>query len=70
MRYRILTILRASPNGLTISEIAKVFRVSLSRISHQMRILESARLVAGSSDASRTRYRFAVPSQYSQYFSR
>src|SRR3990167_6739347 len=68
MRYRILTILRAAPQGLTISEMARVFRVSLSRISHQMRILESARLVKGNRDAFRTRYQFAVPARYSRYF--
>ena len=44
-RFRILMILRHEPAGLTPTEIAKVLHVSLSRVSHQMRILRDHGLV-------------------------
>lgn len=45
-RYQILVLLRAKPAGMTVTDMAKVLRGSLSRISHQMRILRSRKLVA------------------------
>ncbi len=45
-RLKILYLLSQVPNpGLTITDISKVLGASLSRISHQMRILKKSGLV-------------------------
>ncbi|MBN1585556.1 winged helix-turn-helix transcriptional regulator [Candidatus Uhrbacteria bacterium] len=45
VRYRIICALAQSKNGLTVSEIAKLFGYSVSRVSHQLRILRKYRIV-------------------------
>jgi DNA-binding transcriptional ArsR family regulator len=45
VRYNILVLLAQSPDGLTVSELAQVFKFSVSRVSHQLRILRKYNLV-------------------------
>jgi DNA-binding transcriptional ArsR family regulator len=45
VRYNILGVLGLSKNGLTVTELAKIFDYSVSRVSHQLRILRKYNLV-------------------------
>jgi DNA-binding transcriptional ArsR family regulator len=45
MRFKIIFILNKQKSGLTVTEMAKILDVSLSRVSHQLRILKKYRLV-------------------------
>jgi ArsR family transcriptional regulator, zinc-responsive transcriptional repressor len=56
-RFKILMILRKEPAGLTPTEIAKVLNVSLSRVSHQMRILRDHDLVTVTENSREAIYR-------------
>jgi DNA-binding transcriptional ArsR family regulator len=58
-RYQILTILGGHKEGYTVSEIAYVLQVSISRVSHQMKILKNHRLVSSSSGGKYVTYRLA-----------
>ena len=46
-RYRIITILQNNPNGLTVTDLAKVLKATPSQTSHQLRILKKYNLVLG-----------------------
>lgn len=45
IRYKIIVLLRSRHEGMTVTEIADDLGSSLSRVSHQLRILRQARLV-------------------------
>jgi DNA-binding transcriptional ArsR family regulator len=45
-RYKILVLLGAKPSGMTVSDLAGILSASLSRVSHQMRILRKYGMVA------------------------
>ncbi len=45
IRYKIVVLLRAERAGLTVTELASSLGSSLSRVSHQLRILRQAKLV-------------------------
>jgi DNA-binding transcriptional ArsR family regulator len=64
IRFRILMILRAAPKGLSVTEIAEVLGASLSRISHQMRILRKSKLVSSRRDSRSVIYALANPRIY------
>jgi DNA-binding transcriptional ArsR family regulator len=55
-RYKILVLLGAYPSGLTVSEIAAALGASLSRVSHQMRILRKQSVVSGSRNSRTITY--------------
>lgn len=44
-RYKILVMLHYQPEGLTVTEMARTLNSTLSRISHQMRILRRYKIV-------------------------
>ena len=44
-RFQILILLQTRSDGITVTELAKTLRGSLSRISHQMRILRRHQIV-------------------------
>lgn len=46
-RFEIILALSKHKNGLTVSELAHILEASLSRISHQLRILKKDKLVRG-----------------------
>ncbi len=56
-RFKILMVLRHEPAGLTPTEIAKALNVSLSRISHQLRILRDHDLVTVTAGSREVTYR-------------
>ncbi len=58
-RFKILTMLQLSPAGLTPTDIARVLNVSLSRVSHQLRILRDHRLVMTNEGSREVVYRIA-----------
>ena len=45
VRYKVMGALTQAKNGLTVSELAKLFGYSVSRVSHQLRILRKYSLV-------------------------
>lgn len=45
VRVRIMGALRLSDHGLSVSDLAEIFGYSVSRISHQLRILRKYHLV-------------------------
>ncbi|MFA6603251.1 MAG: metalloregulator ArsR/SmtB family transcription factor [Patescibacteria group bacterium] len=44
-RWQVLMLLRNSENGLTTTDIAAILKATLSRVSHQLRILKGHGLV-------------------------
>lgn len=46
VRYNILVVLAQTEGGLTVSELGQVFGFSVSRVSHQLRILRKHNLVS------------------------
>lgn len=46
MRFRIVLLLAAQKEGLNVTELAKILGASLSRVSHQLRILKVGGFVA------------------------
>lgn len=58
-RYRILMLLLVSPRGLTVSDIGKILGASLSRVSHQMRILRSKSVVSSERNSRMVTYAIA-----------
>lgn len=59
MRFEITLILSKYPEGLTVSEIAELLHSSLSRISHQLRILKKDNLVGSTREGRNVTYRIA-----------
>lgn len=45
-RFKIIVLLRTRKSGFTVTEMAEILNASLSRISHQLRILRRYRLVS------------------------
>lgn len=45
MRFKIVFLLKKNSKGLTVTEIAQLLNASLSRISHQLRLLKEHKLV-------------------------
>ncbi len=45
LRYKIICLLSANARGLTVTELAETLGSSLSRVSHQLRILRVGKLV-------------------------
>lgn len=45
-RHKIIHVLKRCPNGLTVTDIAQILNSSLSRISHQIKILKSNNLIS------------------------
>lgn len=56
-RLKILYALRGVKDGLTITDISKLLNASLSRVSHQMRILKKAGLVSAEKEGRNVFYR-------------
>lgn len=46
IRFKIVFLLKKNNRGLTVTEIAELLNASLSRISHQLRILKEHKLVS------------------------
>lgn len=59
-RFRILVLLHERPDGLKVTEIAKVLQASTSRISHQMRILRKNGLVSAAPNGREKIYRSRI----------
>lgn len=57
LRFRILVLLRAHHDGLTVGEIADILQGSVSRTSHQLRILKDANLIVSEGLDHQVRYR-------------
>lgn len=45
LRYKIVCLLSASPKGMTVTTLAESLGSSLSRVSHQLRILRQGNMV-------------------------
>lgn len=45
LRYKIVCLLSASPRGMTVTALAETLGSSLSRVSHQLRILRQGDIV-------------------------
>ncbi|HRY62159.1 MAG TPA: helix-turn-helix domain-containing protein [Candidatus Paceibacterota bacterium] len=58
-RHKIIHILNRSKRGLTETEIAHVLSSSLSKISHQMKILKEHELIVSSGKGRDAIYRLA-----------
>lgn len=59
MRFEITLILSKYPEGLTVGEIAELLQSSLSRISHQLRILKKDSLVESAREGRNVTYRIS-----------
>lgn len=46
VRFNILAALGQTADGMTVSELAKLFHYSVSRVSHQLRILRTHHIVS------------------------
>ena len=46
-RFEIIHALSKHKNGLTVTELARIIEASLSRVSHQLKILKKDQLVLG-----------------------
>ena len=57
VRYKILGALIQSKDGLTVSEMAKIFGYSVSRVSHQLRILRKYKVVTMQRNGKSMTYR-------------
>jgi len=64
VRFKILIMLSRSPKGLSVTDIARTLNGSLSRISHQMRILKRSKLVAAQRDSRSMIYSLENPRIY------
>lgn len=56
VRYKILALLSAHKPGLRVTDLASVLHASLSRVSHQLRILRKYDLVVASGTNRETLY--------------
>ena len=56
-RFKILLLLSRYGQGFTVTELAKVLNASLSRISHQLRILKRHHLVSAKGQNRETVYK-------------
>lgn len=45
-RHKIVHLLKQSPRGLNVTDLAFILKMSLSRVSHQLKILREHRLVS------------------------
>lgn len=60
MRFRILMTLKyLGQGGLTVTELALILNVSLSRISHQLKILKDYNLIVSKKIGGELRYSLA-----------
>ena len=46
-RFKIVVLLKYFPSGLTVTQISEMLGASLSRISHQLKILRKHKMVEG-----------------------
>ncbi len=58
-RFKIVVLLRKHKGGLTVTELAHALNASLSRISHQLKILKKNNLVEGTGKNRETLYKLA-----------
>lgn len=56
-RFRIIVLLRKEKNGLNVSEISKILKSSLSKISHQLFILRKEKIVVDIGKGRETIYK-------------
>lgn len=56
-RFRIITLLKNRPPGLTVSRLAVILDASPSKVSHQLRILRNFELVSGEQNGKSITYR-------------
>ena len=59
MRFKVLTLLGSRREGFTVTELARVLQSSLSRVSHQLRILRKHKLVFAKGINRETIYRLS-----------
>lgn len=58
-RFKIIALLRHYPKGLAVTQLAKMLHASLSRVSHQLRILKGHKLVEATSQNREKIYKLA-----------
>jgi DNA-binding transcriptional ArsR family regulator len=58
-RFKIIIVLAQHRDGLTVSQIARILKFSLSRISHQLNILKLNRLIVAKRLNRDIRYKLA-----------
>ncbi|MFH1631621.1 MAG: helix-turn-helix domain-containing protein [bacterium] len=46
IRFKVIALLKKHPEGLSVSQLAEILDSSLSKISHQLRPLREAKLIA------------------------
>jgi len=56
-RFKLIALLRHYQKGLTVTQLAKMLRASLSRVSHQLRILKAHKLVEATSQNRKKIYK-------------
>jgi len=59
VRFNILAALGQTADGMTVSELARLFRYSVSRVSHQLRILRNHHIVSMHRNGKSMVYRIA-----------
>ena len=59
MRYKILVLLESEPKGMIVSDLADILGASLSRVSHQMRILREHHVVSAARANRTAKYAIA-----------
>lgn len=59
VRFNILAALGQADEGMTVSELARLFRYSVSRVSHQLRILRTYHIVSMNRNGKSMVYRIA-----------
>ena len=57
MRFKIVYLLHKNKKGLSVTELAKMLGGSLSRISHQLRILKRQKMVRSAGQNRETIYK-------------
>lgn len=59
LRFKVIFLLKNHPSGLTVTELARILGSSLSRISHQLRILRKCNLVVAKGENRETLYKLS-----------
>lgn len=58
-RFKIICLLSQNSDGLNVTELARILNSSLSRVSHQLKILKKHKLIVGAGKNRETIYKLA-----------
>lgn len=58
-RYKIIHLLKQNPIGLTVTDMAQILNSSLSKVSHQIKILKEYKLISARGQNRETIYSLA-----------